>query len=126
MSDEQPEIKSLNKDGRPRSIYYRPVKNELGQTVDWMPTLLLPADPQGREQYLAKGFKLEDPRISKESAVVKEDKVDLTAELQEENRKLRQELEAAKAVVPVTPAAPAMTPMQERMAKMRAAKVAKV
>ena len=75
------EIKSLNKDGRPRHCYWRPVKNKEGQTIDWMSTLPLPADYQGKEQYLGRGFKMDDPRKVVESPVVNADQKELTEEL---------------------------------------------
>lgn len=123
--DEQPEIKSLNKSSL-KAIYWRPVKNKDGQTVDWMPTLPLPADVQGMAQYLAKGFKLADPRIKQaETAVVNEDKKQITDELMAENKMLKEQLEAAKAKDVAVPVLPTMTPAQERMAKVRAAKANK-
>ena len=80
---------------RQRTVYWRPVKNKAGETIDWMPTLPLPSDVQGQAQYLAKGFKLADPRIQQETRTVEADKakIDLLAE----NQKLRQELSMAKA-----------------------------
>ena len=79
---------------RQRSVYWRPVKNKAGETIDWMPTLPLPSDVQGQAQYLAKGFKLADPRIQQETMVAdNKANTDLVAE----NLKLRQELSMAKA-----------------------------
>lgn len=129
MDSLEPVIESLNKDGRLRAIYYRPVKNKEGETIDWMATMPLPADVQGQAQYLGRGFKLADPRIQRnETAVVDAAKAKITEELMAENKRLKEQLEAAKAKDVAVPATaevvtqPATTPAQDRMAKVRAAR----
>ena len=74
-----------NLQDRTKAIYWRPYKHEDG-SIEWMPTLPLPADAQGREQYLAKGFKLSDP--SKEPSEASTDA---------ENEALKAEIAALKA-----------------------------
>ena len=46
---------------RQQSIYWRPVKDEQGNVIDWIETLLLPSDPVNRDSYLNKGFRLHRP-----------------------------------------------------------------
>ena len=83
---------------RQRSVYWRPVKNKAGETIDWMPTLPLPSDVQGQAQYLAKGFKLADPRIQQETMVIDADKAKMPDELYAEIARLMKENAELKTV----------------------------
>ena len=71
---------------RTKAIYWRQVNGE------WQPTRPLPADATGREQYLAKGFRLSDPTKEPEQAEAATDseKESLYAELAELRAKLAQ------------------------------------
>jgi len=46
---------------RQLAVYYRPVKDDAGNVIDWVTTRPLPADFAGRELYLSKGFRLTPP-----------------------------------------------------------------
>lgn len=78
---------------RATATYWRPYTKEDGST-EWIATRPLPADMEGKELYLNKGFRLTPP-AKETSALVKE--VDLDKEaLATENALLRVQLEQLK------------------------------
>ena len=48
---------------RQRAVYFREIPAKDGQKL-WRPTLPLPSDPMGKEQYLTKGFRLTPPETT--------------------------------------------------------------
>ncbi len=82
------EVPNLKK--RQRAIYYRPIRHEDG-TVEWLETLPLPSDAQGRELYLSKGFRRSPPT---DEPTPDEGKADT---LLAENAKLKKQLQMANA-----------------------------
>ena len=79
---------------RQTSIYWRPHVTPDGETI-WIETLPLPSDLQGRETYLAKGFRLSPPQDEVPPlVVVDEEKERLYAEV----ASLHQQLEEAKSL----------------------------
>lgn len=82
-----------NLQDRTKAIYWRPFKHPDGR-IEWMPTLPLPADATGREQYLAKGFRLSDPSKEQEAEAATDGEKDTLkeelAELREQNRLLQE------------------------------------
>ncbi len=87
-------IENLKK--RQRTIYWRPIKDEEGNVINWVETQPLPSDSQGRELYFSKGFRLSPPRTDTTAPegftvvdTVDQEKEDLLAE----NQRLRKLLE---------------------------------
>ena len=85
-------IEKVNLKTRQQTIYWRPVKDEEGNVVDWIQTLLLPSDPVNRDGYLAKGFRLQRPStggdVTPDVAMLDQEKQALAAE----NARLREQL----------------------------------
>jgi len=75
---------------RQRSIYWRPLSQPNGSIL-WQQTGLLPSDNVGKEQYLSKGFRLDNPNEPAKEQVpeVDSEKERLYAEIAQ----LRQELD---------------------------------
>lgn len=64
MPSNSPAIYEIGK-RRMRAIYWRPIKNRVGEVVDWVQTKPLPADPMSIQQYLRKGFRAKPPTAEK-------------------------------------------------------------
>ena len=57
---------------RTRRIFWKPIKDEKGQVIDWIETKPLPADPYSIIYYMRKGFKIENPLTKKKDITLKE------------------------------------------------------
>ena len=84
---------------RNRSRYWRPIKQPDG-TMGWGQTMLLPSDLVGRNQYLRKGFRLDNP--NEVNAKEDEDKVALEQRIAELEAQLTPAEEIEKAPVYVS------------------------
>ncbi len=87
---------------RERATYYRQIPTKNGEIV-WVMTSLLPSDPLGKQQYLAKGFRLTPPEGTEFAAInvdqeklekTLDDKTQVINDLLDEVAKLKAELEA--------------------------------
>lgn len=79
------QIESLpNLKRRQLSVYERPNMGENGQ-IEWMDTRPLPADLQGRELYLSKGFRLKGvkPPVDEEKDAMRAEIAQLRSKLEE-------------------------------------------
>ncbi len=86
---------------RERAPYYRQIPSKNGEMV-WVQTSPLPSDPLGKQQYLAKGFRLAPPEGT-EFATINvdqgklekslDDKTQIINDLLDEVAKLKTELE---------------------------------